>query len=60
MKRCPKCGEVKPLCEFHKDKYKKDGHKSRCADCCRKDRVEWRKKNASIMPTFSRCGQLTI
>lgn len=25
MKRCPKCGEVKPLCEFHKDKYKKDG-----------------------------------
>jgi|BioPla2DNA2_1021312.scaffolds.fasta_scaffold46761_2 hypothetical protein len=45
MKRCPKCGEVKPLCEFHKDKYKKDGHKSRCADCCRKDRVEWRKKN---------------
>jgi len=45
MKKCSKCGVEKPLSEFHKDKYKKNGYKSRCAECCRKDRVEWRNSN---------------
>lgn len=32
-KKCAKCGEVKPIDEFHKNKYKKDGRISRCRFC---------------------------
>lgn len=32
-KRCKKCGQEKALSEFHKDKTKKDGHKSICKEC---------------------------
>lgn len=33
QKRCPKCGEIKPLDAFHKDKTKKDGQTARCKAC---------------------------
>jgi len=33
MKRCYKCGEEKALCEFSKNKLKKDGLNSRCRAC---------------------------
>ena len=33
MKQCTKCGELKPLSEYHKDKTKRDGHKPRCKTC---------------------------
>jgi NAD-dependent SIR2 family protein deacetylase len=32
-KRCSKCGEVKPLEEFHRDRSKKLGRRSRCREC---------------------------
>lgn len=32
-KRCKRCGQEKDLSEFHKDKSKKDGHKSICKSC---------------------------
>lgn len=32
-KKCSKCGEVKPLSEFHKFKHSKDGLKPRCKPC---------------------------
>lgn len=32
-KRCPKCGEEKPLTSFHRSKRRKDGRQSTCADC---------------------------
>ena len=32
-KPCTKCGEVKPLDQFHKDRSKRDGHANRCRDC---------------------------
>ena len=32
-KRCPKCGEVKPLTEFGKDKGTRDGHSPWCKVC---------------------------
>lgn len=32
-KVCSGCGEEKNISEFHKDKYKKDGIKSRCKVC---------------------------
>lgn len=32
-KTCPKCGETKPVSEFHPDKTKSSGIKSRCKKC---------------------------
>lgn len=34
-KVCSKCGQRKPLGAFHKQKSKKDGHRSRCKECRR-------------------------
>ena len=33
MKQCTGCKEVKPLSEFYKDKYRKDGLTARCKQC---------------------------
>lgn len=32
-KRCAKCGEVKPLAEFHAFSRRPDGHRAECRDC---------------------------
>ena len=45
-KACTKCGEVKPLGEFSKDKTKGDGRKSACLACDRLYREENREKLA--------------
>lgn len=42
-RRCGKCGEVKPLSEFHKDKSRAKGHGYRCADCVK----EYQREHAS-------------
>ena len=34
-KRCPRCGEVKPLAEFHKNAHRADGVQQYCAPCTR-------------------------
>lgn len=36
MKKCAKCNNSLPLCEFRNDKSKKDGKYSSCNDCYRK------------------------
>ena len=36
FKRCSKCSEEKNLCEFHKDRTKKDGISTSCKTCCQK------------------------
>ena len=33
MKTCTKCGETKPLTEFHKHKRNRDGRQGRCKPC---------------------------
>ena len=33
MKACNKCGEVKPLSEYHKKHDNRDGHDNRCKFC---------------------------
>jgi len=39
-KRCTKCGETKPLDEFHPDRSKKQGRYPRCRECERQyDRI---------------------
>ena len=36
MKKCPKCNELKPLTEFHKNKNKASGYNSCCKGCSKK------------------------
>ena len=45
MKTCNKCGETKPLFEFHKDKLTKDGHKGNCKVCAREITAAWYEAN---------------
>lgn len=41
LKCCTKCGEDKPLDQFHKDKSRRDGYRDRCKDCIRAYQAEW-------------------
>ena len=41
MKRCKKCGETKPLAEFHRATGMKDGYRSECKACARTIRRAW-------------------
>lgn len=44
-KVCSKCGEWKPLSEYHKDKTAKDGKRSSCGDCVKVKNAKWRAEN---------------
>lgn len=46
-KKCSKCGEVKLLALFSKDKIKKDGTRNMCKACCNKYELERRADNAT-------------
>jgi len=44
-KKCNKCGEVKELGEFYRDKYnKKDGRMNTCKTCDNAYQKSWREK----------------
>ncbi len=45
MKKCNKCGEVKPKTEFYKNKKTKDGLQYTCKKCCRELNKEYYKNN---------------
>lgn len=45
-KRCPKCGETKPVAEFYKSVGKVDGCKSVCKDCESKRAATYKRKVA--------------
>ena len=55
-KQCSKCGEVKPLTAFHKNKHMADGVKSACKACCAKQakaywaRTRGKKKGGTVVP----------
>jgi 5-methylcytosine-specific restriction endonuclease McrA len=46
MKQCSKCGEHKPLGEYHRDKHSKDGYVQRCKACVKIKTKEWLLINA--------------
>jgi len=58
-KRCTKCGEVKPLDEFHVDKNRSDGRRSACKDCARIRRQEyyWQNRETALEKTKAYYGQ---
>ena len=46
-KRCSKCGEVKPLEEFRRDRSKKQGRRSRCRECERQSERIYQPKSTA-------------
>lgn len=44
-KKCTKCGEIKPLNEFYRNKASKDGYRSDCKDCCAARKKKWKENN---------------
>ena len=44
LKQCRKCKKVKSLDDFHKDRSKRDGRRTRCRDCENADHREYTKK----------------
>jgi len=60
-KTCNECKIEKPIEEFYKNKYKKDGRKTRCAACCNKYNENWGKpKPAYIRPKTKVCSKCKI
>ena len=45
-KRCTKCGETKPLDEFHRNASSKDGRMPRCKACRKEETKDYRKRYA--------------
>lgn len=52
MKTCSKCGETKPLDEFHKYKRSKDGRVPRCKDCRRAEASEYHSQNRETLLAY--------
>lgn len=53
MKHCTKCGQDKPLTEFHRSVGKPDGHMSTCKACKRQSDQAWRDRNRDKIKTQS-------
>lgn len=45
QKLCSRCGEIKSLDSFSKDKHHASGHKSACKACANSDFKNWRTQN---------------
>jgi hypothetical protein len=45
VKRCKKCGEVKPIDEFYRATGMADGHRSECKACHQRQRKQWYQAN---------------
>ena len=61
VKRCPSCGVTKPLNDFNKNRARKDGVQSRCAECEREaksKKFQPKRKKVSIRTSYI-VGHLT-
>ena len=53
-KRCSRCGEVKTLDEFSRDRSARDGFQSACKECRRLVVQKWRQQNPDKVRAYSR------
>ena len=54
MKTCSRCGQVKPLDSFHKDKSRRDGRRDICKECAQEYYRNWKRTN----PDRARVAQI--
>ena len=54
MKRCFKCGETKPLDDFHRHPAMADGHLNKCKECARAYAIAHRAANLSAYREYDR------
>lgn len=52
--QCTLCDRAKPLAEFHPDKSKKSGYRSRCRECQNAKSSEWGKNNLARKRVYRR------
>jgi len=45
MKKCNRCGQIKPKEQFYKSTKRKDGKESLCKECCNLRTKKWRTEN---------------
>ena len=48
-KPCIRCGEYKPLSQYHKNKKYKDGHDGRCKPCRKQEASQYRSTNKELL-----------
>ena len=53
-KRCPDCGETKPISEWYKNKYNSDGYHGHCKECTRKRARKYAHAHNDIRRTWAR------
>lgn len=53
-KKCSKCGEIKNVSEFYKNKTKKDGLQSKCKLCSNIELRNWRSKNPNHVRSYEK------
>jgi hypothetical protein len=58
LKKCPKCGETKPLAMFFKDKQQKCGFASYCKECHSKKGKEYRSNNKDKCASIHRAYEI--
>jgi hypothetical protein len=54
MKKCYKCGLIKPFTEYHRHRTRADGLRSECKECMRIYNVRYHKKNKKYFRDYER------